>query len=150
MFSTLPETKFNFWVTFILVSANTFNLLKSTVLSSGKQLNTLCRCIEPLFHRTCFIMSSLCRLIYHYLTHNKWQILVLWHPRSDCYFLSARSWNMLSWKAPVIYLSCFKEYFYGIRSCFVKGCWFHPQKVWTHVSLGSLKDWHESKLFCLL
>ena len=38
MFSTLPNTNFNFSVTFILSSANVFNLYKSIILSSSKVL----------------------------------------------------------------------------------------------------------------
>ena len=40
MFSTLLKTSFNFAVTFILSSANAFNLDKSKILSFGKELTT--------------------------------------------------------------------------------------------------------------
>ena len=39
MFSTLPKTNFYFSVTFILSSANAFNLEQSKILSFGKGLN---------------------------------------------------------------------------------------------------------------
>ena len=39
MFSTLPKTNFNFSVTFIVLSANTFNLDQSKILLFGKGLN---------------------------------------------------------------------------------------------------------------
>ena len=39
MFSTLPKTKFYFTVTFILLSANAFNLDQSKNLSFGKELS---------------------------------------------------------------------------------------------------------------
>ena len=38
MFSTIPKTNFNFSVTFVLSSANAFNLDKSKILSYGKEL----------------------------------------------------------------------------------------------------------------
>ena len=38
MFPTLPETEFSFSVTFILSSANAFNLDQSNILLSGKGL----------------------------------------------------------------------------------------------------------------
>ena len=38
MFSTRPKTNFSFWVTFILLSANAFNLGQSINLSFGKEL----------------------------------------------------------------------------------------------------------------
>ena len=38
MFSTLPKTNLIFSVTFILSSANAFNLDQSTILSFGKEL----------------------------------------------------------------------------------------------------------------
>ena len=41
MFSTLPKSNFNFWVTFILSSANAFNLDQSKNLSFGKELKTI-------------------------------------------------------------------------------------------------------------
>ena len=41
MFSTLPETNFNFWVTFILSSANAFNLDQYTNLLFGKELKAV-------------------------------------------------------------------------------------------------------------
>ena len=41
MFSTLPNQNFNFLVTFILSSANAFNLDGSKILSYGKELNTV-------------------------------------------------------------------------------------------------------------
>ena len=39
MFSILSETNFNFLVTFIMLSAKTFNLDQSKILSFGKGLN---------------------------------------------------------------------------------------------------------------
>ena len=39
MFSTIVKTNFNIWVTFILASANGFNLDQSKILSFGKELN---------------------------------------------------------------------------------------------------------------
>ena len=41
MFSTLPKIIFNFSVTFILLSANAFNLDQSKILSFGKVLSSL-------------------------------------------------------------------------------------------------------------
>ena len=41
MFSILPKTDFNFSVTFILLSANAFNLNQSEILSFGKEINSL-------------------------------------------------------------------------------------------------------------
>ena len=38
MFSAHPNTNFNFWITFILSSANAFNLDYSKILSFGKEL----------------------------------------------------------------------------------------------------------------
>ena len=38
MFSTFPKTKFNFSSTFILSTANAFNLTQSKTLSCGKEL----------------------------------------------------------------------------------------------------------------
>ena len=38
MFSTLPETNFNFSAKFNLSSANAFNMIKSKILSFGKEL----------------------------------------------------------------------------------------------------------------
>ena len=38
MFSTVPKTNFKFLVTFILLSANAFNLDRSKILSVGKEL----------------------------------------------------------------------------------------------------------------
>ena len=39
MFSAHPNTNFNFWITFILSSANAFNLDYSKILSFGKELS---------------------------------------------------------------------------------------------------------------
>ena len=39
MFSTLPETNFNFWATFIFLSASAFNMDQSKILVFGKELN---------------------------------------------------------------------------------------------------------------
>ena len=39
MFLTLLNTNLNFWVTFILLSANDFNLYQSKILLFGKELN---------------------------------------------------------------------------------------------------------------
>ena len=38
MFSTLPNLNFNFWVTFILLSANAFSLEKLEILLFGREL----------------------------------------------------------------------------------------------------------------
>ena len=38
MFSTVPKTNFNFSVTFILLSANAFNLEESKILTFGKRV----------------------------------------------------------------------------------------------------------------
>ena len=43
MFSNLPEANFNFLVTFILSSANAFNLYKSKILLFVKELSPLVR-----------------------------------------------------------------------------------------------------------
>ena len=41
MFSTLPKTNSSFSVTYILSSANAFNLEQSKILSCGKELSTV-------------------------------------------------------------------------------------------------------------
>ena len=41
MFSTLPNTNFNFWVRIILSSANALNLDQSKILSSGNGLKNI-------------------------------------------------------------------------------------------------------------
>ena len=38
MFPTFLKTNANFWVTFILLSANDFNLVKSKILALGKEV----------------------------------------------------------------------------------------------------------------
>ena len=38
MFSTIPNTNFNFWVPIILSSANALNLVKAKILSFGEEL----------------------------------------------------------------------------------------------------------------
>ena len=43
MFSILPNENFNTWVTFILLSANAFNLDGSKILLSGKELSHIPR-----------------------------------------------------------------------------------------------------------
>ena len=50
MFSTLPETNFNFSVTFILLSANAFNLDQSKILLFGKELNNDCMAEYTVFN----------------------------------------------------------------------------------------------------
>ena len=58
MFSTLSETNFNFYVTFILSSAKAFNLDQSKILSFGKGLKQTVHIIDVILNTKQVIKNS--------------------------------------------------------------------------------------------
>ena len=73
MFSTLPRTSLNFWVAFILSSANAFKLDKSKNFSFGKELTqNLC------LRAACLVDKELCMKLFQKLQEhmNRLQLLM--------------------------------------------------------------------------
>ena len=58
MFSTLPMTNFNFSVTFILSSANAFNLDHSKFFLYGKEGMHLCDTLYQAYHYIVFLYTE--------------------------------------------------------------------------------------------